>query len=226
MSLPNFSVPTRPRARKLSHGAAACAVISGMVLAPIRAFPEDIEPRASPDRIEDVPSTKPDPFPAFNNFSWRAFIALAWPARTEPPRRGEPDRSKALADPGPRVWETFKSRYEIFQPGPNGGAMAPPIWGSYNGQNPCGRSISNRVKTLDAFDTYSDFNQATFSPGAFSGPLVAQNRTYTRYEVRVNEAEYDSIVNYKWYRREFLPSFEHPEHIDIGSIAERRRGAF
>jgi len=38
-----------------------------------------------PDRIDDVPATKPDPFPAFNNFSWRAFIALAWPALTDRP---------------------------------------------------------------------------------------------------------------------------------------------
>lgn len=97
--------------------------------------------------------------------------------------------------------------------------MAPSIWGSYDGRNPCGQATSNQVKTLDAFETYSDFNQATFAPSAFSGPLVAQNRTYTRYEVRVNEAEYKSIVDHKWYRRKFLPTFEHPEQIDIGSIA-------
>jgi hypothetical protein len=194
-------------------------VIFGIFLAPIRAVPEDVEPKVSPDRIEDVPSTKPDPFPAFNNFSWRAFIALAWPARTEPAHRGEPDRSKALAETGPRVWETFKSRYEIFQPGLKGEATAPSNWRSYDGENPCGRSISNRVKTLDAFDTFSDLNQTTFSPGAFSGPLVAQNRTYTRYEVRVNEAEYNSIVDHRWYRREFLPTIERPETIAVGSIA-------
>jgi hypothetical protein len=104
--------------------------------------------------------------------------------------------------------------------------MAPSIWGSYDGKNPCGQAISNRVKTLDALEPYSDFNQATFAPSAFSGPLVAQNRTYTRYEVRVNEGEYKSIVDHKWYRREFLPSFEHPEHIDIGSIAVKAAWPF
>ncbi|HLW89914.1 MAG TPA: hypothetical protein VKS78_01260 [Roseiarcus sp.] len=187
-------------------------------LAPIQAFAEDVEPKVSPDRIEDVPSTRPDPFPAFDNFSWRAFIALAWPARLEAAHRGEPDRSKSLADPGPRVWETFKSRYEIFQPAAQG-AAAPAAWSSYGGKNPCGSNIGNDVKTLSSFDLFSDFNQAGLSPGAFVGPLVAQNRTYTRYETRVNEAEFDSIVDHEWFRRRFLPSPDHPGTFNEGSIA-------
>jgi hypothetical protein len=42
--------------------------------------------------------------------------------------RGEPDRSKSLGDSGPRVWETFKARYEIFQPLAKGGLSAPAVW--------------------------------------------------------------------------------------------------
>ena len=83
---------------------------------------EDAAPLVSPDRIDDVPSTKPDPFPAFDNFAWRAFVALNWPSLSDAAHRGEPDRAKALGDPGPRVWETFKSRYELFQVGPDGQA--------------------------------------------------------------------------------------------------------
>ena len=74
----------------------------------------------SPDRIEDAPSIKPDPYPDFDNFAWRAFIALNWPSLTDPAHRGVPDRAKTLGDPGPRVWETFKARYELFQVGPDG----------------------------------------------------------------------------------------------------------
>jgi hypothetical protein len=71
---------------------------------------EDVAPLVSPDRIEDVPSTRVDPFPEFDNFAWRAFIALNWPSLTDLAYRGVPDRARTLGDDGPRVWETFKSR--------------------------------------------------------------------------------------------------------------------
>ena len=80
----------------------------------------DSAPMVSPDRIEDAPSIKPDPYPDFDNFAWRAFIALNWPSLTDPAHRGVPDRAKTLGDSGPRVWETFKARYELFQVGPDG----------------------------------------------------------------------------------------------------------
>ena len=82
----------------------------------------------SPDRIEDAPSIKPDPYPGFDNFAWRAFIALNWPSLTDSAHRGEPDRAKTLGDHGPRVWETFKARYELFQVAPDGRPIAPKPW--------------------------------------------------------------------------------------------------
>ncbi len=206
-----------PRAPRI--GVAAFFAAVGMILAPACASAEDVEPKALPDRIEDVPSTRPDPFPAFDNFSWRAFVALAWPARTDPAHRGEPDRSKTPGDPGPRVWETFKSRYEVFQRGPDGRALPPAKWGDYGGANPCGPDVDNRTKTLSSFNAFADFNQASFTVGKFASPLVAQNRTYTRYETRVNEAEFDSIVDHQWYIRNNLPTPEKPGRFNVGSIA-------
>jgi hypothetical protein len=191
---------------------------AGMLM-PASVSAEDVVPRVLPDRIDDVPSTRPDPFPAFNNFSWRAFVALVWPARTDPGHRGEPDRSKTLGDSGPRVWETFKSRYEVFQRGPNGRALQPAKWFSYDGMNPCGPYVNNRTKTLSSFNTFSDFNQASFTLGKFASPLVAQNRTYTRYEVRFNKAEFDSIVDHNWYNRSYLPTAEKPGWFNVGSVA-------
>lgn len=114
----------RPKPKTL---AAAFATVSVIIMS-VCALADDVEPKALPDRIVDVPATRPDPFPAFDNFSWRSFIALAWPAQTDAAHRGEPDRSKMLGDPGPRVWETFKSRYELFQRGPNGQALPPAKW--------------------------------------------------------------------------------------------------
>src|SRR5437660_11220254 len=61
---------------------------------------------ASPDAIADVADLDENPFPAFDDFAWRAFLALNWPAGAS----GEPDRAARLSDPGPRVWERFIPR--------------------------------------------------------------------------------------------------------------------
>ena len=193
--------------------------LAALIAVPGRATAEDVAPFVSPDRIDDVPSTKPDPFPAFDNFAWRAFVALNWPSLLDPAHRGEPDRAKALGDPGPRVWETFKSRYELFEVGPDGGPAPPAPWTSYDGLNPCGPGVDNRVKTLASFVPYAEFNQPGFTLGEFLNPLVAQNRAYTRYEIRINEPEYDAIASHGWSESKNLPDEAHPAELPIGSIA-------
>ena len=173
----------------------------------------------SPDRVEDVPSLKADidPFPTVDNFAWRAFIALNWPSLTDPAHRGLPDRTKTLADPGPRVWETLKARYELFQVGPDGRPLPPQPWASYDAANPCGADINGSAKTLASFDPFMDFNQ--FASGVAANPLVAQNRTYTRYETRINEAEYSALALNGWSQGQNLPDQDHPAQLPPGSIA-------
>jgi hypothetical protein len=48
---------------------------------------------------------------------------------------------------------------------------------------------------------------------------VAQNRTYTRYETRINRAEFESLIANKWYIRSQLPTASEPARIGVGSIA-------
>ena len=180
---------------------------------------EDGVPLVSPDRIDDVPSTKADPFPAFDNFAWRAFIALNWPSLTDAEHRGEPDRAKILGDPGSRVWETFKSRAELFPVGPDGRPAAPAAWASGPVLNPCGPDADIRAKTLAAFVPFAEFNQPGFTLDEPLNPLVAQNRTYTRYEVRINRAEYDAIATAGWSEMKNLPDEAHPADLPVGSIA-------
>ena len=169
------------------------------------AVAEDNAPTISPDPIEAVPSIKPDPYPDFDNFAWRAFIALNWPSLTDPTNRGSPDRAKTLGDPGPRVWETFKARYELFQVGPDGRPGAPRPWATYEAVNPCGANVDNRTKTLATFDPFMDFNQSAFIAGVGANPLVAQNRTYTRYEARINEPEYSALAVHGWSQGRNFP---------------------
>jgi hypothetical protein len=188
-------------------------------LCPTKAAAQDVAPVVLPDRIEDAPSIKPDPYPDFDNFAWRAFIALNWPSLTDPAHRGVPDRAKTLGDPGPRVWETFKARYELFQVGPDSRPLAPRPWATYEALNPCGADVDSRAKTLATFDPFMDFNQSAFRPGVAANPLVAQNRTYTRYEARINEPEYSALALKGWSLGQNLPDPAHPAQLPVGSIA-------
>ena len=171
-------------------------------------------PMVSPDPIADIPITNFDPSLLFANYSWRSFIALNWPAKTGAANRGQPDRTKAFGDiSGPRVWSTWKSRYEIFQPG----GVNPSPWASYDGKNPCGDGFSNEVVTLSSFTAFGDFNQATFSLANLGNPLVAQTKLYTRYEVRMNQQEFESIVGHKWFLASNLPTANAPVPFNDGS---------
>jgi hypothetical protein len=171
------------------------ALTALIALLPIHpAAASDSAPTVSPDRIEEAPAIKPDPYPDFDNFAWRAFIALNWPSLTDPAHRGEPDRAKALGEPGPRVWETFKARYELFQVDADERPIPPKPWATYDAANPCGANVDNRVKTLATFTPFMDFNQSAFLARIGANPLVAQNHTYTRYEGRLNEPEYSALA--------------------------------
>jgi hypothetical protein len=195
---------------------AAVALIVAICMGPLQASAQDVTPMVSPDRLDDVPNAAGNPFPRFDNFSWRAFIALNWPALDGAANRGLPDRSKKPADAGPRVWETYKARYEVFAPG----APKPAAWTSYDGANPCGGAVTNQTKTLSAFSHFADYNQAAFTLATLANPLIDQNRMYTRYEVRFSREQFDSIVddNNKWYIKQNLPTAANPGKFQDGSI--------
>ncbi|MFY0566581.1 hypothetical protein ACN28E_22470 [Archangium lansingense] len=139
----------------------------------------------------DVPFANPeDNLPFFDDFSWREFIALTWPARLGargPYPRGSPDIDRKYGDVSvPTVWETWKADFELFLPG----GAAPADWRSFASPSPCDArtSLVPYQKVLGSFDAFHGFNQA------FAGPLVSQNRQYVRYETRVNRAGYQFIL--------------------------------
>lgn len=216
----------------------AAAPAALLALGPAAA--QNVTPAVSPDRIEDVSPMTIDispfheigyfrgdaaasanlhPSDKFDNFAWRAFIALNWPSLTDPAQRGVPDRTRAFGDSGPRVWETFKARYEVFQVGSDGSPIAPQPWATYRTVNPCGADVDGRAKTLATFDPFMDFNQFGASPGVAANPLVAQNRTYTRYETRINEPQYAALALSGWSQGQNLPDEENPAQLPAGSIA-------
>ena len=48
-----------------------------------------------------------NPIAFFDDYSWRTFIAMIWPAKTG--QRGQPDTSQTIDGTGPRVFDTYKS---------------------------------------------------------------------------------------------------------------------
>lgn len=137
------------------------------------------------------------PIEFFDDYSWRAFIAMVWPAnRTQ---RGVPDNTKTrpLADPGqPLVFETLKSEWEIF----NGSTNPEPHWNVVATPNPCGvrsKSPADLVLGTFSFSKFGNLGQAAF--GSLVGPLVAQNRTYVRYSTGFNRSEFDQIIRDKLF---------------------------
>ena len=97
--------------------------------------------------------------------------------------------------------------------------IAPKPWATYEAANPCGVDVDNREKTLATFTPFMDFNQSAFLAGVGANPLVAQNRTYTRYEGRLNEPEYSALAVHGWSQGQNLPDPAHPADLPVGSIA-------
>ena len=183
-------------------------------LCPLELSAQTPTPAVSPDPVVDVPLTSFDPSMLFYDYSWRSFIALNWPAMSGAANRGQPDRTRTFADvAGPRVWGTWKSRYKIFQPG----GVDPANWDSFDGKNPCGDGVTNETTTLSSFSPFADFNQADFG-FTLASPLVSQNGTYLRFEVRVNKEEFETIKDNKWYIHANLPTHDNPSSFKDGSI--------
>jgi hypothetical protein len=148
--------------------------------------------------------------PPFDWFSWETFIALNWPAAIDSttglPIRGQANASGQLGDAGPRVWETYKEDWETFGNGSQ--SPQPTPWSSWEvngGMNPCpsNASLGKRkviVMTTKMDSVFPHFNQAK------AGPLIDQNQKIVRYEIRLNQSEYESILNNQWYLQENLNS--------------------
>jgi len=127
-------------------------------------------------------------------YSWQLFIALNWPAARG--ARGTPDGDdpSRIADrTAPRVWETWKSVEETFIPG----GRRPDAW-----DEPATHRVCSNSEELEPSPTkvLADINQSN-RMGRAIGPLIAQNRTYVRYEVRMRRVGFEKIVAEELYRR-------------------------
>jgi hypothetical protein len=128
-------------------------------------------------------------------FSWQTFIAMNWPADLN---NCGPDTSKGmsiLTGKGPVVWETYLSSDQVFVSAP----LQPAKWCNGAGQNTSMAHLPPKVLEM-AHKTgiYRFIHRISKAPHgleqAVGGPLVDQNGRFVRYEVRMNQDEYNYII--------------------------------
>jgi hypothetical protein len=153
-----------------------------------------VSPEPPADEAEDPDFPGGNPIDFFDAYSWKLFIALNWPAKAN--KRGIPDKTKDISDvTAPRVWETWKSISDIYLPDGD----APSDWDA-----PVTASPNEKVLPFAMVGpVLEEFNQVD-AAGFPVGHLVARNRTYVRYEIRVNQKQFDNIRDKKLYLRETL----------------------
>lgn len=132
-----------------------------------------------------------DARPWFDQFSWRSFIALNWPA--DPKHRGEPlepDNPKIFREPpagSTTVWGSYKEAYELF----GQGDRKPTPWNSYDIPVPVCRESTQGKKLLLMANKGGTLLDGVDE--AFSFPLIDQNKNYAWTEVRFDKAQYEFI---------------------------------
>ena len=150
------------------------------------AFPADI---SDPNGVEVQKQ--------YDCLSWLTFIALNWPA--EKGCRGVPDRDAPFTKSGgPRVWETYKAIFEIFQSQDPFWDPSDQKWNDSPQAIECsgmanGKKITHRTtKAPIGQNVENEFLEA-LSTGF--GTLTDQAGNLLRYEVRLNRDIYEFIID-------------------------------
>jgi hypothetical protein len=201
----------RPPLEVVTPGGSA---LTGQDLLPLRELPDQLSfsPPKEVDFTErDEQDIEEMDRPFFDRFAWQDFIALNWPALED--QRGEPDPKKHFGDKkdgdtfGPTVWGTWKSLGELYPVDPLKDPPTP--WNSFDAD-----LGARRTNDLDPFRPGKTESVVPFKdlPSKGAGkvkiledilqagtpspryPLVAQNKTFVRYETRVNRIEYNCML--------------------------------
>ena len=120
----------------------------------------------------------------FDNFSWQTFVALNWPADAN----GAPlNKSITEAPDAPRVWEFYKSPFELFGQG-------------LPGENyPIAKPLSTTARRRRNFSMISTrSNLPNLNPGSIlqatsNKPLIDRNLNFTVYDIAINDVEFNYI---------------------------------
>jgi hypothetical protein len=162
-----------------------------------------------PDDVCIPASFGGNPIAYFDDYSWRAFIALAWSALKG--ERGAPDPNQPITATGqPLVFETYKADWETFQP--NGTAPSAfnsyaSFWTSNPSQSPC-PSAKPGDFLLAPIAKFGNVGLA--GVGDLAAVLIAQNGTFVRYLASYNQVEFNQILQNQYYLAANLPQNKSP----------------
>jgi len=130
-------------------------------------------------------------------FSWHQFIALNWPAAAG--KRGEPAADQPIGASGPRVWETWKEAYEVYKPD----GSKSPGWNVPQALPArCGGAGKLLLRTAKVSDVLDQTLQALPATNKLPASLKDQKGRMLRYEIRLNKAAFDYIVQNQLYNGE------------------------
>jgi hypothetical protein len=161
-----------------------------------REVPHDIDPSLYKKLLEEKHYARLER--AFDLHAWRSFIAINWPLDAAGKAR------PSLSDSGQPRWMGWKEAYEVFRC--DGGKPAP--WGSPRAfpgtcdQNQVlaslpGAAAAEGKSTRILFLSNKMKNVVDEVDQAFTGPLWDQNGNLVRYEVLMNQDEFNYIVDDK-----------------------------
>ena len=131
---------------------------------------------------------------AFNDYSWKAFVAINWP------RDKDNNPTVKFTDKGTATWLKWKEAFQVYRadgkkPAPwgvprtaSGLGLHPDVLGDSDAR----AYLSNRTPT-------SGKNIADEVDQAFAGQLYDQNGNVVVYEVLMNEAEFNYIIDNELY---------------------------
>lgn len=138
----------------------------------------------------------------FDCLSWRSFLALNMEAQVEPAPgttaewRGLPRLGAGLTNEGPRVWETYRSVFETFQPGRPDWKLDKRSWDDPEHFAPVCKqvTINDKVLRMTGKQRYSEIiDEAHQAFGNQFNILVDQNSNLAHFEVRLNRDEFEFL---------------------------------
>jgi hypothetical protein len=134
----------------------------------------------------------------FDYVSWETFVALNWPAD---PKTCAADLTKTiLSGTGPVVWETYLADTDVFVQDPSKSKPAP--WCSATpgiaALSPQTRKVGQDAGVARFLGMLSKFDPKTAGHikgiQEVGGALTDKNGRFVRYEVRMNQDEYNYVV--------------------------------
>ncbi|MFO0587620.1 MAG: hypothetical protein U0441_08775 [Polyangiaceae bacterium] len=146
----------------------------------------------------------------FNCYAWQELIGLDWPSAF--PNGGPPSVFGDPADTGPVTWETYMDIDELF----TADGSPPPSWGTPPTIPAACQKLQDkatgparRTRALAMSAKFSELIQSSSSAQATAPPnwLGAQNGTNLWYEVKVDQDEYNYIVQNKLYSADGQTAF-------------------